>query len=87
MNITSLKLSDQSNSLINNFITLVNGVNTSGDYFSILTSNYQESPYIINATFLIILPDPTVLQISSTIYLNPYIAKFIVPPNNYFKFV
>ncbi len=53
--VTALKISDNNKILMTNFATLVNGASTSGDYLSIFTKNYENSPYlvtvILTATF------------------------------------
>ena len=56
-NIKSLKISDQSNPLVVNFPTIVNGETTSGDYLSIFTTNYRDSPYIFNLALAASFPD------------------------------
>ena len=56
-NIKSLKISDQSNPLVVNFPTIVNGETTSGDYLSIFTTNYRASPYIFNLALAASFPD------------------------------
>ena len=43
--------------LITNFPIAVNGATTSEDYLSILTTNYNESPYIVNLVLTATLPD------------------------------
>lgn len=48
---------DQSNVLIANFVTAVNGVNTYGDYLSIFTLDYKDSSYIVNITLTVTRPD------------------------------
>ena len=54
--ITGLRISDQSNVLLTNFAVPVNGATTSGDYLSILTTNYKNSPYIVNVVLTATLP-------------------------------
>jgi hypothetical protein len=44
-NVTALKISDNNKILMTNFIALVNGASTSGDYLSIFTTDYRNSPY------------------------------------------
>ena len=56
-NIKSLKVSDQSNPLILNFPTIVNGETTSGDYLSLLTKNYTDSPYIVSVALTASFPE------------------------------
>ena len=63
-----------------NLTTPVNGATTSGDYLSILTKNYNDSPYIVDVTLTV--TSPILIYVSATIYLNPYLAKYIVPPDN-----
>ena len=43
--------------LITNFATPVNGATTSGDYLSIFTTNYMDSPYNIDVTLTVTRPD------------------------------
>ena len=43
--------------LIANFPTAVNGGTTSGDYLSVSTSNYKDSPYTVKVTLTATLPD------------------------------
>ncbi len=43
--------------LIANFPIVVNGANTSGDYLSVFTSNYKDSPYTVKVTLTATLPD------------------------------
>ena len=40
-----------------NFIIPVNGLTTSGDYLSIFTLNYNDSPYIVMVTLAVTRPD------------------------------
>ena len=40
-----------------NFTTPVNGATTSGDYLSIFTTNYENSPYTVNLTLTVTRPD------------------------------
>jgi hypothetical protein len=56
MSIIALRISDNSNILITNFPTPVNGVTTSGDYLSILTTNYKDSPYEVNVVLTASFP-------------------------------
>ena len=54
-NVTALKISDNNKISITNFAKIVNGASTSGDYLTIFTKNYGNSPYlvtvILTATF------------------------------------
>ena len=60
--------------MITNFVTAVNGATTSGDYLSILTSNYNDSSYIVSLIINVNLPNLlSIFKISGTIYLNYYI--------------
>ena len=43
--------------LITNFPIAVNGATTSGDYLSVFTSNYKDSPYKVTVTLTATLPD------------------------------
>ena len=43
--------------MITNFVTAVNGATTSGDYLSILTSNYNDSSYIVSLIIDVNLPN------------------------------
>ena len=85
--VIALRVSDNSNILISNFPNPVNGVTTSGDYLSVFTTNYNNSPYIMNVKLTTTLPGPTLIHISKTIYLNAYFKKFIFSPNNKLKYV
>ncbi len=40
-----------------NFPIPVNGATTSGDYLSVFTSNYKDSPYTVKVTLKSTLPD------------------------------
>ena len=40
-----------------NFSTPINGATTSDDYLSIFTTNYEDSPYIVNVILRATLPD------------------------------
>ena len=61
-------------------ITPVNGATTSGDYLSIFTTSYNDSPYIVNV--IVTVTSPILIYVSATIYLNPYLAKYIIDPDN-----
>ena len=56
-NTIAMRTSDQSNIMMNNFTNVVNGATTSGDYLSIYTANYKNSPYIVNVTLRVARPD------------------------------
>ena len=56
-NIVAQRITDNTNVLITNFSTPVNGAITSGDYLSIFTTNYKDSPYIVNVVITTTLPD------------------------------
>jgi hypothetical protein len=71
--VIALKISDNSNILITNFPTPINGATTSGDYLSIFTTNYKNSPYVINVVLTATLPEPALMYISGVIYLNAYL--------------
>ena len=43
--------------MITNFVTAVNGATTSSDYLSILTSNYNDSSYIVSLIIDVNLPN------------------------------
>ena len=73
--------------MITNLTTAVNGATTFGDYLSIFTTNYKDSPYIVNITLTVTSPVPILIYVSTKIYLNPYLAKYIVPPDNNLKYV
>ena len=85
--VIALRISDNSNILITNFPTPINGATTSGDYLSVFTTNYKNSPYVINVVLTATLQGSALVYISKTIYLNAYLAKFIVPPYNSLKYV
>jgi hypothetical protein len=70
-----------------NFTTPVNGTTTSGDYLSIFTTDYSNSPYNATIVLTATLPGSVFILIFKTIYLNAYLAKFIVPPYNSLKYV
>jgi hypothetical protein len=71
--VIALKISDNSNVLITNFPTPINGPTTSGDYLSVYTTNYKNSPYVINVVLTATLPKQAFMNISKTIYLNAYL--------------
>jgi len=48
LNVIAIRITDNNNVLITNFPTPVNGATTSGDYLSVFTTNYKNSPYLIN---------------------------------------
>jgi hypothetical protein len=48
VNTKAFWVSDQSNVLIIDLLTVVNGLTTTGDYISIFTANFKDSPYIVN---------------------------------------
>ena len=50
-------MSDYNNFLITNFATSVNGASTSGDYLSILSTNYNNSPYNVSINLTVTRPD------------------------------
>ena len=50
-------LGSTSNVLMNNFPTTVNGATTSGDYLSVFTTSYKDSPYIINVVLTATISD------------------------------
>ena len=56
VSIIALRISDNNNVLITDFPTLVNWVTTSGDYLSIFTTNYKNSPYVIDVIIAASLP-------------------------------
>ncbi len=59
--VVGLRISDNSNVLINNFPTPVNGVTTSGDYLSIFTTDFKNSPYVLNVVLTTTLPGPALI--------------------------
>ncbi len=67
MSVIALKISDNSNVLITNFPTPVNGATSSEDYLSIFTTNYKNSPYVINVVVTATLPGPVLMYISKSI--------------------
>ena len=69
-----------------NLSTLKNGATTSGDYLSIFTTDYNNSPYNVTVVLTATLQGSALMIISKTIYLNAYLARFIVPPHNSFKY-
>ena len=42
---------------MNDFPIVINGADTSGDYLSIYTTNYKNSPYTVNVTLTVNRPD------------------------------
>ena len=56
VNVIALRISDNNNVLITSLPTPVNGVTTSGDYLSVFTTNYKDSPYVINVVLTASLP-------------------------------
>ena len=71
--VIALKISDNSNLMINNFLNLINGTASSGDYLSVFTTSYTNSPYVISVLLTTTLPGPALMYISKTIYLNAYL--------------
>ncbi len=67
MSVIALKISDNSNVLITNFPTPVNGATSSEDYLSIFTTNYKNSPYVINVVVTATLPGSVLMYISKSI--------------------
>ena len=57
INVIANRMSDNSNVVITNFASAVKGTTTSGDYLSIFTSNYFDSPYIVSVTLTVMRPD------------------------------
>ena len=54
----ALKISDKSIiTRILDFPMVVNGATTFDDYFSLLTTKYNDSPYIFNVSIMAIFPD------------------------------
>ena len=39
----------------------VNGATTSGDYLSIFTTDYKNSPYVVNVVLMTTLPGPALM--------------------------
>jgi hypothetical protein len=72
---------------MNNFAIPVNGATTSKDYLSIFTTNYNNSPYNVTVVLTATLQGSALMIISKTIYLNAYLARFIVSPYNSLKYV
>ena len=56
-NIVAQRINGNSNVLITNFLTPVNGAKTSEDYLSIFTTDYKDSPYIVNVVLTMTFPD------------------------------
>jgi hypothetical protein len=54
--VTALKISNKNKISITNFTTPVNGATTSGDYLSIFTKNYDDSPYNVTVVLTATLP-------------------------------
>ena len=83
MNAVGLKINDNSNVFFTNFLTFINGEYTSGDYLSVFSTSYNDSPYIINV-FMSATPTDKlyIVNIFGTIYLNAYLPKFIISPYN-----
>jgi hypothetical protein len=63
----ALRISDNSNVIITNFPTPVNRATSSEDYLSIFTTNYKNSPYVINVAVTATLPGPVLMYISKSI--------------------
>ncbi len=57
----ALRVNDNSNVLISNFLNPVNGVTTSEDYLSVFTTNYKDSPYIINVALTATLTESVLM--------------------------
>ena len=57
----AFRISDNSNLLIPNFPTPVNGASTSVDYLSVFTTNYKNSPYLINLEITATLLGPKLM--------------------------
>ena len=55
--IKAKRISDNTDFLITNFITVVNGATTSDDYLSVFTMNYSDSPYIVSVSLTVTRPD------------------------------
>ena len=55
--VTALKISDNNKISMTNFATPVNEATTSGDYLSIFTTNYKDSPYKVNVALTVTRPD------------------------------
>jgi len=50
--------------------------------------NYDDSPYIVTVILTATLPDKvSIIEISKKIYLNPYLAKLITPPDNILNYL
>ena len=62
--VIALKISDNSNISITDFPTPINGATTSGDYLSVFTTNYKNSPYLINVEFTATLAKQKLMYIS-----------------------
>jgi hypothetical protein len=45
--VTALKISNNNKISLTNFATPINGVTASGDYLSIFTTDYSDSPYYV----------------------------------------
>jgi hypothetical protein len=71
--VIALKISDNSNVIITNFPTPINGPTTSGDYLSVFTTSYENSPYAISVVLTVTLPEQALIYISKTVYLNAYL--------------
>ena len=56
-NIIAQRTSDQSNVVITNFANVINGATTSGDYLSVFTTSYNDSPYVVSVTLTVTRPD------------------------------
>ncbi len=57
MSTLAKRISDQNNIIMSNFPIIVSGSTISEDYLSILTTNYNDSPYIVRVTLTVIRPD------------------------------
>jgi hypothetical protein len=54
--VTALKISDNTKILMTNFVKPINGATTSGDYLSIFTTDYSNSPYNVTIELTATLP-------------------------------
>jgi hypothetical protein len=55
--VTALKISNNNKISMTNFATPVNGATTSGDYLSIFTTDYSNSPYNVTIVLTATLPE------------------------------
>ena len=55
--VTALKISNNAKVSMTNFVTPINGATTSGDFLSLFTSDYSDSPYNVTVVLTAILKE------------------------------